>query len=125
MRPATEVLEVSLTVLQALEKVGRHEFHAWPVVDSRGVTGVVALSVLQKAATDGREHRTLSDIVDPHQFPHLHADHPLSLALERMGETQLDLLPVVNRANIHKLEGIVTLQDVLSSYGFDRAHRSA
>jgi chloride channel protein, CIC family len=125
MRPATEVLEVSLTVLQALEKVGRHEFHAWPVVDSRGVTGVVALSVLQKAATDGREHRTLSDIVDPHQFPHLHADHPLSLALERMGETQLDLLPVVNRANIHKLEGIVTLGDVLSSYGFDRAHRSA
>jgi len=29
-------------------------------------------------------------------------------------------LPVVHRADIHKLEGIVTLPDVLSAYGIDR-----
>ena len=34
-----------------------------------------------------------------------------------MGANQLDVLPVVNRANVHKLEGIVTLRDVLDSYG--------
>jgi CIC family chloride channel protein len=34
-----------------------------------------------------------------------------------MGANQLDVLPVVNRANVHKLEGIVTLGDVLGSYG--------
>jgi len=34
-----------------------------------------------------------------------------------MGANQLDLLPVVSRANVHKLEGIVTLRDVLDSYG--------
>jgi CBS domain-containing protein len=34
-----------------------------------------------------------------------------------MGETGLELLPVVSRANIHKLEGIITLRDVLGSYG--------
>jgi CIC family chloride channel protein len=124
MRPATDVLDASLTVLQALERVGRHELHAWPVVDSRGVVGVLTLSLMHKAATDGREHRTLADFIDPHEFPHLHSDHPLSLALERMGETQLNVLPVVNRANVHKLEGIVTLQDVLNSYGFGGAHRS-
>jgi hypothetical protein len=39
------------------------------------------------------------------------------LALDRMGTSHLDLLPVVNRANVHQLEGIVTLQDVLDSYG--------
>jgi CIC family chloride channel protein len=39
------------------------------------------------------------------------------VALERMSEAQLDLLPVVSRADIHKLEGIVTLRDVLDSYG--------
>jgi CIC family chloride channel protein len=34
-----------------------------------------------------------------------------------MGTAQLELLPVVNRANIHKLEGVVTLSDILESYG--------
>jgi CIC family chloride channel protein len=43
------------------------------------------------------------------------------LALERMGTNQIEILPVVNRANIHKLEGVVTLHDVLNSYGLNRA----
>jgi CBS domain-containing protein len=34
-----------------------------------------------------------------------------------MGANQLDILPVVNRGDIHKLEGIVTLQDVLNIFG--------
>ena len=36
--------------------------------------------------------------------------------LGRMGAKQLELLPVVNRANVHKLEGIITLQDILDAY---------
>jgi CBS domain-containing protein len=31
------------------------------------------------------------------------------------------MLPVVNRANVHKLEGVVTLRDVLDAYGVSRA----
>jgi chloride channel protein, CIC family len=54
-------------------------------------------------------------------FPHIHSDQGLDLALERMGENQLDILPVVNRANVHKLEGIVTLREVLVAYGVNRA----
>jgi CBS domain-containing protein len=34
-----------------------------------------------------------------------------------MSRLHLDLLPVVNRADLHKLEGVVTLRDVLDSYG--------
>ena len=37
--------------------------------------------------------------------------------LDCMGASHLDLLPVVNRAIVHQLEGVVTLQDVLDSYG--------
>jgi len=48
----------------------------------------------------------------------------LNLALERMSESQLDVLPVVSRANIHELEGILTLRDVLDSYGFNSSARS-
>jgi CIC family chloride channel protein len=59
--------------------------------------------------------------VDPLSFPHVHADHGLDLALERMGAKQVDILPVVNRADVHKVEGIVTLRNVLDAYGVNRA----
>ena len=47
----------------------------------------------------------------------MHTDQGLDVALERMGTNHLDILPVVNRADIHKLEGVVTLRDVLQAYG--------
>jgi len=34
---------------------------------------------------------------------------------------EIEILPVVNRANVHKLEGIVTLRDVLDAYGVKRS----
>jgi len=48
----------------------------------------------------------------------LHSDQSLTVALERMGAAGLDALPVVSRADVYKLEGIVALQDVLKFYGF-------
>ena len=61
--------------------------------------------------------KQLADLVDAQTFPHLHADQSLQMALERMGGARLDLLPVVSRADVHKLEGVVLLRDVLDSYG--------
>ena len=34
-----------------------------------------------------------------------------------MGASRVDLLPVVGRANVRELLGIVRLEDVLESYG--------
>jgi len=61
--------------------------------------------------------KRLAEIVGQEEFPHVHGDQSLHLALDRMGASQLDLLPVVSRANVHHLEGVVTLQDVLRLYG--------
>ena len=52
------------------------------------------------------------------------ADQGLDLALERMGANQIEILPVVSRADVHKLEGIVTLRDVLDSYGVNMPGRA-
>ena len=125
MRPAAEVLDVAMTVQEAAEKVRGSGFRAWPVMEDTGLAGVASLSTLHKALADGGASRPLKELVDGSDFPHLHADHPLSAALERMGTTHLDVLPVVSRADVHKLEGIVTLQDVLNAYGFGEAARSA
>ena len=43
--------------------------------------------------------------------------HCLHVVLERMGTSKLDLLPVVSRANVHNLLGVVVLPDVLNDFG--------
>jgi CIC family chloride channel protein len=60
-------------------------------------------------------------IIPPHsdQFPHVHADHGLHVALHRMGTSGLKVLPVVSRSDETRVEGVVTLDDILRVYGFD------
>ena len=116
MRPATEVLPTQMTVQEALERVAASEFRAWPVTDGQGVVGVIGLPALKRELSEGPA-KQISELVDVRSFPHVHADQALDLALERMGLTHLEMLPVVSRADVHKLEGIITLRDVLASYG--------
>ncbi|HMD38117.1 MAG TPA: chloride channel protein [Candidatus Acidoferrum sp.] len=117
MRPAKEILLADMTLNEALEKVRASDSTAWPVLAPEGLLGVLSFGKLQQAAAAGPETNRIRDLMDGNDFPHLHVDHPLSLALERMGTCQANSLPVVNRANVHKLEGIVTLKDVLALYG--------
>jgi CIC family chloride channel protein len=128
MRAASGSLSAETTVREALEKLRssevqgelRGEVRSWLVTDERGVIGVISLSRLEQESGEGADKK-LSELVDALAFPHVHLDQGLDLALERMGANQIDILPVVNRANVHKLEGIVTLRDVLNSYGVGRA----
>jgi CIC family chloride channel protein len=121
MREPAELLPSKMTVRQALEQTRSSTFGSWVVTDEEGVVGVLSRARLMQAAkeTNGTPERQLSELLDPTEFPHLHADHALHLALERMSAGRLDLMPVVSRANVRKLEGIVTLRDALDSYGFD------
>ena len=123
MRNATETLSVEMTVQEALERFNSSEFQSWPVCEERGVIGVVRLQDLKRGNNDGLGNRRLSEILDAGEFPHVHADHSLHMALDRMGASQLDVLPVVSRANVHHLEGVVTLQDVLAQYGVAEKER--
>jgi CIC family chloride channel protein len=116
MKPAKDTLSAQLTLQQASEIDRQSTSRAWPVLDESGVIAVLDSSTLQQALAHGPGTRLLRDIVEPGPFPHVHADQSLPFALERMGATQLELLPVVSRANVHKLEGIITLQDVLDAY---------
>jgi CIC family chloride channel protein len=116
MRPATESLPAEITVWEALERVRSSEFRTWLVTDRRGVVGVVNLSRLERELAEGADKK-LSELVDTFAFPHVHSDQGLDLALDRMGTNQFEILPVVSRADVHKLQGVVTLRDVLDSYG--------
>ena len=117
MRAASEILPSNMTVREAFERARKTEFHSWPVIDERGVVGIVSLARIEQAMANGEAAKQLGDLADGQAFPHVHADHPLHVTLERMGAAKLDVLPVVSRANIHLLLGVVVLQDVLNLYG--------
>jgi CIC family chloride channel protein len=124
MHTAGESLPAEITVREAMERVRSSEVRTWLVTDQRGVVGVISLDRLERALgedTDKNEDKKLGDLLDAVVFPHVHPDQGLDLALERMGANQIELLPVVNRADVHELEGIVTLRDVLNAYGVSRA----
>jgi len=114
MRPAADTVPASLSAAQAIDLLRARKSATALVSDERGIVGVLPLSTLERAS--GQEKRLL-DLVNPLTFPHVHADHGLHLALERLGSNGLDLLPVVSRANAHQLIGVVMLRDVLQSYG--------
>jgi CIC family chloride channel protein len=126
MRPASTVLSPDLLIAEALRKVKEDQLDAWPVAGKDGLRGMIRYIELQQAVEDGASNVTIGEILgdgslsgqpSADEFPHVHPDHSLSLALERMGTTRLNVLPVVSRANVHQLLGIVVLDDILRAYG--------
>ncbi len=120
MQTASQFLPAEITVREALEQVESSAVRTWLVMDKRGVVGVIHFTRLESEALQAADKK-LGDLLDAMNFPHVHADQGLDLALERMGANQIDILPVVNRADVHKLEGMVTLRHVLDAYGVSRA----
>jgi CIC family chloride channel protein len=120
MQTASQLLPAEITVREALARVRSSGFRTWLVTDRRGVIGVINLARLERELAEGAD-KQVGELVDALVFPHVHPDQGLDLALERMGANQIEILPVVNRADVHKLEGVVTLRDVLDAYGVNRA----
>jgi CIC family chloride channel protein len=120
MRVPTEVLEADMSPAEARERVRNSPWTAWPVVDSRGLVGMLDSEELTAAETKGA-NGVLAEVASVRAGPHLHDDHLLDLALERMGEAHASVLPVVSRLDVRRLEGVVGLQDVMRVYGFGKA----
>ena len=123
IQTASQLLPAETTVREALERVRSSASRTWLVTDRRGVIGVIGFAKLELELAEGADKK-VGDLVDALAFPHIHSDQGLDLALERMGANQIEILPVVSRADVHKLEGIVTLHDVLDAYGVSARDRA-
>ena len=117
MRVPREVIDISMTAAEARERVKDSRWEAWPVVDERGLAGMITVGELAEASVRAGDI-PLGEALDIKETPHLHDDHLLDIALERMGAAGANILPVVSRLDIRNLEAIVTLQDVMRVYGF-------
>lgn len=84
----------------ALDRMVEAGVHAWPIVENGCLVHLI----------DDRAGAIRARVF-------VHADHGLNVALERMGEAKLDIIPVVSRTDLDKILGIVTMPDLLSAYG--------
>ncbi len=119
MRAPRQILSAGMRVEDAAEETRAGQTRIWPVADKEHFMGMLSRETLECALVDGRKEQPLKNIIEAQHVPHVHMDHALHLALERMSTYHVDILPVVNRADIHRLEGVVMLKDVLQSYGVE------
>ena len=119
------LLDPLMSVQAALELAGPTSDEAWPVVDAAGLHAMIRREDLDAARLRGAESETLRDLLagrhsgGDDEFVHVHTDHPLSAALERMGSSGQRTLPVVSRANVRQLLGVVVLDEVIKAYGIN------
>jgi chloride channel protein, CIC family len=117
LKPAEQVLSAGESIRRAVELTREGPLRTWIVSDERGVVGLVTREQLESVAKNGNLEAPVRTLLKVEEFPHVHADHSLDDALDRMGAFHVDVLPVVSRANVHQLLGVVRLQDVLEAYG--------
>lgn len=115
MRARAPMVPLDATPEEARQFLEREKANSWPVGDENRVYGVIGRRALENADPAARRVREL--VNHGIGFPYVHSDHPLGYALQRMRDTGVDALPVVSRADLFEMSGIVTLNQILESYG--------
>ncbi len=112
MRPVVgQDLTRNMTVREAQQRIqgSAQEFFVVPLGDEEW-SGISRASLLEMPPDSAVP---LSRLLTTH-IPYLHPDHPLDTALRLIGEWPL--LPVIHRANLQRLLGVVSLDDVMRAY---------
>jgi len=96
--------------------------HAWQMTVGRSapaylvgtrdrLVGSVSHQQLEDARTSGQVADPVASIVD-HSFVHAHSDQSIDVVPDRFAQSG-GILPVVSRADAHRVEGVITLDSML------------
>ncbi|MCO5186281.1 MAG: chloride channel protein [Anaerolineae bacterium] len=129
MRNNVPVMSPETTLGELSQQFAETHGHGFPVVDDdNNLRGVVTISDLERAWTDGVPHYDdamhVIDIATPYEqllftFP----DETMGQALERMGHRDLGRLPVVARENSRQFVGLIRRADIIRAYNLGLARR--
>ena len=129
MRTGSTLVGLDATLDQARTFLERQACNSWPAGEQGCVTGLITRRLLdsgggsaketaQEKAKDKTKDEKIRDILPAGtEYPFVHPDHPLNYVLETMRDAGVDALPVVSRGDIRRMLGVVTLADVLKTYG--------
>lgn len=112
--PVGPILSADESVDQAYERVQQAVGSVFLVRLSGGGWTSVSRDFLGKLRDEGKRELPLSSAMTKRRLPHLHPDLPLEVALRYAQKTPL--VPVINRADLRKLEGVISQEDVLNRY---------
>jgi CIC family chloride channel protein len=111
------VLESRLSVAQAFERTRESNITNLLVRLHPSGWNLVSRDVLERMMREGKGDLTLGSVMLARFLPYLHPDLPLEAALRFVN--QFPLVPVVSRADLSKLEGVITREKVLARYEAD------
>jgi CIC family chloride channel protein len=114
--PAT-VLDGSDALEQAAARIAGQPENIFLVRMDPSGWSMLPRDLLDRMIKEGKGSLTLASVLPTTRLAYLYPDLPLDAALRCV--TQSDLIPVVNRADLRELEGVVTRDDVLTRYQAD------
>src|SRR5262249_13404669 len=97
MRTPELTIEPTMTPDRAKRLMNERCVDQLPVLDGSKFLGMLSKTELEASRPDTPEVRAL---LGNGQFPHLHSDHTLDIALHRMGSSNMQELPVVSRRDV-------------------------
>lgn len=111
-----ETVSESMPVAQLVERFAESGHHGFPVVNEAGdLTGMVTLSDVEEAVVDEETDLLVSDIMTRSMLV-AYPDETLEEALHRFGARDVGRLPVVERADVRKIVGLLRRGDIISAY---------
>jgi len=122
LRVEDAMLPVPATILSAQDYVDANAHRVQDSTDSVFLVrmhpsgwNAVSRDQLQRLFREGKGELTLASVLPAQSLPSLYPDLPLDSALRYVNDYLI--IPVVNRADLHRLEGIVSRESVFQKYG--------
>jgi chloride channel protein, CIC family len=126
LRVEDAMLPVPATILNAVDYVDANARRVQDSSDSTFIVrmhpsgwNVISRDQLQRMFREGKGELTLASVLSKQSLPSLYPDLPLDSALRYVND--YPLIPVVNRADSHRLEGVISRDSVFKKYGSSRA----
>jgi CIC family chloride channel protein len=113
--PPAIILSASDYIDSAARRIEDSTQTVFPVRLQPSGWSVVQRDLILRLFNEGKGEHTLGSLISPQPLPSLFPDLPLDSALRYVQSHPI--VPVVNRANPQKLEGIISSQSVFAKYG--------
>jgi CIC family chloride channel protein len=123
MRADVPFIPPDASIGRAWDIASAHAAPAYLVGTQARLTGTVTHERLADAAARGTLEAPLAPFVQPNP-PHAHPDHPLDVVFERFAESA-GVLPILNRADTTRVEGVVTLDTIMTFVDRRKSARTA
>jgi len=106
-----------LTVAEALKIAKTHKYSGFPVLKNGLLEGVVSVSDISGAMAKGDGHKNILEISEKKVIT-IYPDQTLLVGLHKLNRFQISRVPVVSRMNDRKVIGIITVQNIVSKFGY-------